>query len=178
MATEGSWAEVNVKFEGFSRLDFDKKKIRVAMRVIGRAVAQSAKGLVSKKGKSSPGENPGRNTGALRRSIRYKISRPGFLVRIAPFGTKELGENFYPAYLHYGVKTFGRIGRAAPGELVGLRNRRLRGQRAALVAKKKASKSYRIAPRANYMVEALEQKREHVRKVLRLALEDALVPRK
>ncbi|CAG0966855.1 hypothetical protein MTYP_01040 [Methylophilaceae bacterium] len=102
MATEGSWAEVNVKLDGFSRIDFDKKKIRAAMVVIGRSVTQEAKSLVSPRGRSRPGEMPGRQTGALRRSIKYVISRPGFLVRVAPYKTDKMGKDFYPAFLHYG----------------------------------------------------------------------------
>jgi hypothetical protein len=102
MATEGSWAEVNVKIEGFSRIDFETRKVRIAMRNIGRDMQREARKLVSRRAVSKPGEIPGRATGATQRSIRYRVSRPGFLVRIAPFKTADMGKDFYPAFLHYG----------------------------------------------------------------------------
>lgn len=102
MANQGSWAEVNVKMEGFSRIDFDKKQIRNAMRNIGRDMQREARKLVSRRAISGAGEIPGRLTGATQRSIKYRVSRPGFLVRIAPFKTAEMGKDFYPAFLHYG----------------------------------------------------------------------------
>lgn len=102
MATEGSWLETNVTLDGFSRIDFDRRKIRKAMQVNGRDVQKAARKLVSRRAISRPGENPGRMTGAMYRSIKYKVSRPGFLVRIAPYKTAEMGDDFYPAYLYYG----------------------------------------------------------------------------
>lgn len=102
MADSGSWAEVNVKIDGFSRIDFDRRPIRNAMRNIGRDMQREARKLVSRRAISGPGENPGRRTGATQRAIKYRVSRPGFLVRIAPFKTAEMGKDFYPAFLHYG----------------------------------------------------------------------------
>lgn len=102
MATEGSWAEVNVKIDGFSRIDFDTRKVRAGMRFIGRDMQREARKLVSRRAVSKPGEIPGRDSGATQRSIRYRVSRPGFLVRIAPFKTADMGKDFYPAFLHYG----------------------------------------------------------------------------
>jgi len=103
MAKAGSWAEINVGWEGYSRIDFDKRKIRKAMRTVGRDVQRQARKLVSKRGgKSKPGQAPNRSTGALARSIKVKVSRPGFLVRIAPEKTPAMGDFFYPAVLHYG----------------------------------------------------------------------------
>lgn len=103
MAKSGSWAEVNVGWEGFSRIDFDKVKIRKTMRGLGRDVQKTARKLVSRRGGvSKPGQAPSRSTGVLARSIKVKVSRPGFLVRIAPEKIPAMGEYFYPAYLHYG----------------------------------------------------------------------------
>ena len=102
MANAGSWLETNVKLEGFSRIDFDRVQIRRAMRTLGRDVQKESRKLVGRRMRSRPGENPGRRSGATVRSIKYKVSRPGFLVRIAPMKTPEMGEHFYPAYLHYG----------------------------------------------------------------------------
>ena len=99
---QSNWAETNVKWEGFSRIDFDKTKIRRSMRTLGRDVQKEARKLISRKAISQPGQNPGRMTGATYRSIKYRVSRPGFLVRIAPYKTAEMGQDFYPAYLHYG----------------------------------------------------------------------------
>lgn len=177
MAKAGSWAEVNVRWEGYDRIDFDKVKIRKTMAAIGRDIARAAKARVSKRGKSRAGQVPGRSSGALRASIRYKVSAPGFLVRVAPYGNSRIGSDFYPAYLHYGVRTFGRIKKAAKGEGVGKSNRRRRGARAELEAQKRKS-GYRIEPRENYMVDALRIRRAHTRAVLARALQDALIPRK
>ncbi|MGY1490724.1 hypothetical protein ACW4YW_15060 [Methylobacillus pratensis] len=103
MAREGSWAEVNVKWEGYARIDFDKVKIRKAMRLVGRNVQRQSRKLVSRRGGvSRPGQAPSRSTGALMRSIKVKVSRPGFLVRIAPEKITAMGKDFYPAFLHYG----------------------------------------------------------------------------
>lgn len=93
--------EVNAKIEGFSRVDFDKKKIRSALRIEGRAVQKLARKLVSKRILNSVGDYPARRTGRLMRSIKVKVAKSGFLVRIAPQKTAEM-KDFYPAFLHYG----------------------------------------------------------------------------
>lgn len=102
MSKEGTWAEVNVKWDRFDRIDFDKSKVRKTMRTLGRDVQKEARKLVARRAISAPGQNPGRRTGATYRSIKYRVSRPGFLVRVAPYKTAEMGDDFYPAYLHYG----------------------------------------------------------------------------
>jgi hypothetical protein len=93
--------EVNATIEGFSRVDFDKKKIRSALRIEGRAVQKLARKLVSKRILNSVGDYPARRTGRLMRSIKVKVAKSGFLVRIAPQKTAEM-KDFYPAFLHYG----------------------------------------------------------------------------
>lgn len=133
--------EINVKLEGFSRIDFDKKKIRKTMRVLGRDVQKAARRLVARRAVSGAGEYPGRQTGRLWRAIKYKVSKPGFLVKIMPAKTVDM-KDYYPAFLRYGSET---------------RN---------------------IAPRRNYMTDALESRRGVARGALRNALMDSLKPRK
>lgn len=137
------WAmlEANVTIQGHSRIDFDKRQIRKAMRRLGSDVRKEARRLVSRRAISSAGDYPGLATGALMRSIKAKVSRPGFLVRIQPDKTAEMGKDFYPAFLHYGV-------------------------------------AGRLAKRKNFMIDALDNRAETVRTVLRAALQDALIPRK
>lgn len=133
--------EINVKLDGFSRIDFDKKKIRKTMRMLGRDVQKEARRLVARRAVSGAGEYPGRQTGRLWRAIKYKVSRPGFLVKIMPTKTVDM-KDYYPAFLRYG------------------------------------SKSRNLAPRKNYMTDALESRRSTARGALRNALIDSLKPRK
>lgn len=133
--------EINATIEGFSRIDFDKRKIRKALSLEGRAVQKLARRAVSRKAISMPGQDPGKLTGALSRSIKVKVSKPGFLVRIAPYKTDDM-RMFYPAILFHG------------------------------------SKKNNIAPRNNYMTEALDARKNTARAAIRHALENALIPRK
>lgn len=134
--------EINATLDGFSRIDFDGKKIRKTMRQLGREVQKKARRLVARRAISGGGEYPGRQTGALWRSIKYGVSRPGFLVRIQPVKTPEMGKHFYPAFLRHG------------------------------------SDKRNLAPRGNYMTDALESHRAMARDAIQRALKDALVPRK
>ena len=133
--------EVNVKFEGFSKIDFDRKKIRKTMRVLGRDVQKEARRLVARRAISGAGEYPGKQTGRLWRAVKYKVSKPGFLVKIMPQKTADM-KDYYPAFLLYG------------------------------------SKKRDLAPRKNYMTDALESRRSTARGALRNALIDSLKPRK
>lgn len=101
MAKAGSWLETNVTYQGFERIDFDRKKIRKTMVKLGRDVQKEARRLISRRAVSHPGEYPGLRTGEMRRSIKYKVSKPGFLVRIAPYKTERM-KDFYPAFVYYG----------------------------------------------------------------------------
>lgn len=87
---------------GFKYPDFDIKTLKKGLRKNGSLVAKEAKRLVSKKGVSEPGEYPGRQSGALRRSIKAKVSRPGYTVTVKPYKIPAMGEHFYPAYVYYG----------------------------------------------------------------------------
>ncbi|SAL20667.1 hypothetical protein AWB70_01058 [Caballeronia cordobensis] len=141
--------EVHVGWTGHTRIDFDKKKIRKVMRARGRDIQKEARRLVARRAVSAPGEYPGRDTGTLWRSIKSKVSRSGFLVRIAPQKTPEMGGDFYPAFLWYGVRRKG-------GD---------------------EGSAWRIDPRANYMTEALDRRREVSQSTIKAALQDALIPR-
>lgn len=143
---------LNVRLTGHSQIDFDRKQIRKVLRVEGRGVQKEARRLVARRAVSSPGDFPGRDTGALSRSIKSKVSRPGFLVRIAPQKTPEMGNDFYPAFLQYGV-------RPNPNGKGG------------------GASGWRIEPRANYMAEALNRRRPVAEVALRAALQKALIPR-
>lgn len=93
---------VHASITGFQQVDFDKKKIRKVLRSEGGKVRKIARSLVMRRAISNPGEFPGRRTGRLMRSIKAKVSKPGFLVKVAPYKTDEMGPDFYPAFLFYG----------------------------------------------------------------------------
>lgn len=156
--TSAGYLETKVFWEGHTHLDFDKRQIRKAMRKIGADVRKEGRRMVARKAVSAPGEDPGRQTGRLMKSIKYKVSRPGLLVRIAPEKTEGMKE-FYPAFLGYGV-------------------RRSRDAKAAKSHKKQPEGPYKLAPRANYMETALENRKQQARETLANALLDALIARK
>lgn len=153
------------EFDAYGKLDFERKEIRKAMRQAGAVIQREGRNLVSKGRVSKRDEYPGKRRGALYRSIRYKVSRPGFLVRIAPQKTAAM-QAFYPAYLHYGVKAGRRLARLAPGQGRGKSNRRGKGERAAALASR-AKGPWRVAPRKNFMEAALNNRRGRVQAVLR-----------
>ena len=120
-------------FDNFERDAFDKRKIRAGMRKVGLLVTQRAQmNLVLGKGQDG---YPVNRTGATVASVTYKVSRSGFLVRISPTKTSAM-EEFYPVYLHYGVKKGRKLGKLAPGQGKGKSNRRAKGVRAAEVAER------------------------------------------
>jgi len=145
-------AFIHVTLEGHERIDFDKKKIRKALRDSGRVIQKEARRLVSQRAISQAGDYPGRNTGTLRKSIRLKVSRPGFLVSIAPRMVEGM-ERFYPAYLHYGVKQ-GAVRRKDH--------------------KKQTFSQWRVAPRKNFMTDALESRSDQTRAALLAGLKESL----
>jgi len=158
-------------FENFEREAFDKKKIRAGMRKAGKLVRQKAQMNVALA--RGQGDYPHNQTGRLLHSINFKVSRSGFLVKIAP--TKASGmKDFYPAFLYYGVRQGSRVRPLAPGLGRGKSNRRASGARAALTAARK-NNGWRIAPRANYMSDALEDARSDVQSILAAAFAQAFV---
>lgn len=157
-------------FDNFQRDAFDKKQIRAGMRKIGKLIAQRAQMNLAL-GKGQDGY-PVNRTGATLESIAFKVSRSGFLVKIAPRKTAAM-EEFYPAYLHYGVKKGRRLGKLAPGTGKGKSNRRAKGVRAAALAERAAGE-WRITPRDNYMADALQDSSSQVQSILSAAFANAL----
>ena len=157
-------------FDNFQRDAFDKKQIRAGMRKIGKLIAQRAQMNLAL-GKGQDGY-PVNRTGATLESIAFKVSRSGFLVKIAPRKTAAMKE-FYPAYLHYGVKKGRRLGKLAPGLGKGKSNRRAKGARAAALAERAAGE-WRITPRDNYMADALQDSSSQVQSILSAAFANAL----
>lgn len=157
-------------FDNFERDAFDKRKIRAGMRKVGLLITQRAQmNLVLGKGQDG---YPVNRTGATVESVSFKVSRSGFLVRISPTKTSAM-EEFYPAYLHYGVKKGRKLGKLAPGKGKGKSNRRAVGVRAAAVAERAAGE-WRIKPRDNYMVDALQDSSSQVQSILSAAFAAAL----
>ncbi|WP_449102169.1 hypothetical protein [Pseudomonas extremaustralis] len=157
-------------FDKFERDAFDKRKIRAGMRKVGLLITQKAQMNLALGG----GQDgyPTTRTGATVESISFKVSRSGFLVRISPTKTTAM-EDFYPAYLHYGVKKGKRLGKLAPGMGKGKSNRRAKGARAAALAER-ASGEWRIKPRDNYMADALQDSSSQVESILKAAFAAAL----
>lgn len=90
--------------EGFDQFDqeaFNKRKIRAGMRKVGQLIAGRAQMNLALGGGQEG--YPVNRTGATTESINFKLSRSGFLVRVAPNKTASMKE-YYPAYLHYGVR--------------------------------------------------------------------------
>ena len=157
-------------FDNFERDAFDKRQIRAGMRKVGLLVTQRAQmNLVLGKGQDG---YPVNRTGATVESVTFKVSRSGFLVRVSPTKTSAM-EEFYPAYLHYGVKQGRRPGKLAPGKGKGRKNRRAAGARARLVAERAAGE-WRIKPRDNYMADALQDSSSQVQSILSAAFAAAL----
>lgn len=144
----------SVYLEGHSDIDFDRVKLNKAMRRAGNDVRNEARRLLSRKAISQAGEVPGQQTGRLKRSIQILASGPGWM-RIGPKKTSGMKE-FYPAFLYYGV--------------TGKPRRRDHKTQV-------KDGTWRIAPRANYMVMALSNKRSQVRGVISSALLSSLKPR-
>jgi len=169
--------EIQVGLEFHKVIDYDTKQMRAALVRGAASVRKEARRLLSRRAVSKPGEVPGRRSGNLRRAIGVvsKGTKGGWI----KVGPRSIDNSiFYPAFLFYGVKTDGgRIERLAPGDGRGRSNRRLRGDRAAIKSARAASTSYRLAPRANYMETALQNKRDVVKQEAQEALRSALVPR-
>lgn len=157
-------------FDNWERDAFDKKEIRKGMRKVGLLITQRAQmNLALARGEEG---YPVNRTGATLESITFKVSRAGFMVKVAPHKTSRM-EEFYPAYLHYGVKKGPRLGKLAPGKGKGKSNRRAAGARAAAIAARAAGE-WRIKPRDNYMADALQDSKSEVQAILSAAFAAAL----
>jgi hypothetical protein len=146
---------IRANLQGRRQIDFDKKKVRKAMRKVGRDVRAEARRLVARQAIFMPigsslsvsyegskaGEYPARNTGKMQESIKEKVSRSGFAVSISPQRDQFERDDYYPAMLYYGVK--GKSG-------------------------------YRIAPRKNFIVDAVESRRASAEAAIFQALKESL----
>lgn len=150
-------------FDQFHRDSFDKRKVRSAFRKAGRLVADRTRLNLSL---AATGSNyPRKLSGVLRDSIKFKVSRSGFMVKVMPEKTAGM-EEYYPAFLHYGVKQGNRV-RGTGGK------RRGKGERQTLITARKQG-AWRIAPRDNYVADALEDENSRVQSVLRAGFAKAL----
>ena len=141
--------------DNFTQYDFDRKYIRKSMRKASKIVRDRAKQLVNVTGKRN--NYPQKRTGTLSKSIRTKLSKSGFLSRTAPQKTEAMKE-FYPAFLHYGVK-----------------NNPLKGaERARARRRGTLTGPWRIKPRNNYMVDALRSTSRRVGEILIKGFKEAL----
>jgi len=150
--------EVNATLAGHSGIDFDKKKMRRALRQIGGGVRKESRRLVARKAISGAGENPGRETGSLSRSIKVKVYSTGMAAIISPQRTADMGDAFYPAFLVYGVRR----------EAVRRRDHQRQADN---------GKGWRIEPRNNFMMSALFNRSDVSKAALMETLKDSLVPR-
>lgn len=158
-----------------SSVDFDKKKVRKVILSEARIIRKIARRLVARKAISSPGEMPGRVTGSLFRSIKvFSGKKNGMFAVVRPHKTAEM-DVFHPGLLYLGSKR--RLGKLAAGEGKGLSNRRARHERESALAARSASSSFIIEPRANYMEEAMTQRRYAARDAIAAAVKSALIPR-
>ncbi|AHM75144.1 hypothetical protein [Yersinia hibernica] len=170
MESSTSGLYLHVDFDKPKELEFNQKRVRNAFAKVGRGVQDEARRLVARHAISKAGEAPGTRTGGLSKSIGYKVpspsdGRPGFMVRIAPNqkgGRRATrlpsgdDDDFYPAFLFYGVKRKAKRGRSHRKGASG-------------------GSGWKIAPRKNFMTEALANRRSWAEKVLFNALKKSVV---
>lgn len=168
-STTGNKSAFHVDFEQPEELVFNRARLRRAFVKIGQVHMRDARRLVAKRHRSSPGEAPGFRSGKLSRSIGYTVPRaskrrPGFMVKIAPNqkngqGNRPINGAFYPAFLFYGVRRGAK--------------RKKRHHRGA-----SGGSGWKIAPRQNFMVQALENRRAWTRYYLSRELRKSLRPQR
>ena len=108
-SSEAGGVELNASLRGHDRIDFDKRLVKKALRTSARAVQKAARRLVARRAVSQPGGFPGRDTGALQKSIGLRWGSGGFWVRIEPKtdAIKTTGKVYYPAILYHGAPKHG-----------------------------------------------------------------------
>lgn len=144
--------QIHVTLTGHSRIDFDRRPIRKALRQEAAAVRKTARRLVARRVVSQPDDYPGRQTGDTQRSIKSRLSKRGLYAIVEPVRTARMdARKFYPAILTYGVP-----------QRRGSQSRQ--GQK-------------RIEPRKNFIAAALDSRRNSARAALANALQSALIPR-
>lgn len=158
---------LHVDFDKAPELTFNKARVRRAFVTIGQNVLRESRRLVARRAISKAGETPGYRTGALAKSIGFRVptattNRPGFLVRIAPNqkggkGSRPLEGDFYPAFLYYGVRRKAKRNK----------NHRRGGS---------GGDGWKLKPRKNFMEQALLNRRAWIERVLFDALQSSLRP--
>lgn len=170
---------LHIDFEQPNELVFNRARLRRAFAKIGQAHAHVARRLARRiRGRSSrAGETPASQTGKLTRSIAYNVPRAskrrsGLMVKIAPSWKGEKRKNlwgrggiplqgtYYPALLYYGVRYAS----------YGMSKQHRRQKR------HHKSGGWRIAPRENYMVSALEKLKGWTQHTLSEELRKSLRP--
>lgn len=108
-SSEAGGIELNASLHGHARIDFDKRLVKKALQTSARAVQKAARRLVARRAVSQAGDFPGRDTGALGRSIGLRWGSGGFWVRVEPTtsGIKKTGKVYYPAILYRGAPKHG-----------------------------------------------------------------------
>ncbi|WP_373689698.1 hypothetical protein [Rahnella aceris] len=176
LKNNGAGVYVHVDFPTAEAPVFNRGIVRRAFFKIGMEIQSAARSQISQRHGSTPGQNPGYHTGATARSIGYYVpsatkSRPGMMVRIAPNQKRGRGatplplhstaksNGFYPAYLFYGVKQ---------GAVRGKKHHKGAS----------GGSGWRVAPRENYMLTALQNKKYWTERVLFKALKRAVKPKK
>lgn len=140
MSLAGAEIEFHVGITGHEKYWYDRAGMRKVLAGGGSIIRREARRLVSHRGRSIPGNNPGMQTGRLRRAIGMvsKGSGGGWL----KIGVRTIPDSiFYPAFLYYGSPSTG------------------------------------LEKRNNFMVEALQNKKDLIRVKARIAMKNALVPK-
>lgn len=161
-ATYAAYVHVD-GFDQFHRDSFNKRQVRYAMRKAGRLVENRAKLNLALAGSGS--NYPRKLRGVLRDSIKTRVSRSGFLVKIMPDKTAGMAE-YYPAFLHYGVRQGASIYHTNGKKNSKSKIRSLMPER--------NKRGWRITPRGNYIADALEDEASRVRAVLSAGFRRAL----
>ena len=86
---------------GFKRIDYDAKALKQPLRKSGNAVRKIARKMISRKAVSEAGQFPGKQTGAMQKSIKVKLSKSGYSVAVYPTKTQAMPV-YYPAFVVYG----------------------------------------------------------------------------
>lgn len=93
--------EVECGLTGHSAIDYDRRRMRKALREGAKVVIKEARRLVSRSAISGAGGFPGEQSGRLRRAIGVvRTGSKGGWVKVGVRSIK--GSIFYPAFLFYG----------------------------------------------------------------------------
>lgn len=141
--------------DGFKRIDYDGKELKKPLRKSGNAVRKIARKLISRKAVSDAGQFPGKDTGEMARSIKVKVSRSGYSVRVMPTKTAKMPV-YYPAFVVYGHR--------APHSETAQEARAHKARSGKKVA----------APRKNFVPEAATQYADQFQKDMYEALGEAI----